>query len=385
MFSLGNANLLIVGSGFFGTTVARLAAEGGYQTVIIDRREHFGGNSYSYPDSETGIEIHQYGSHLFHTSNRRVWDFVNRFADFNSYSHRVYTTHENEIFSMPINLHTMSQLYKKALTPETARAQILRDSIIPVSGKPRNLEEKAIESVGRPLYEALIRGYTQKQWDRDPTELPASTIGRLPVRFNFNSRYFSDRWEGLPTLGYGHMFEQMLDHERIDFRPRTDFFDIRESIPAGFPVVYTGPLDEYFNFRFGRLSWRTLDFVFEKIDSNDFQGTSVMNFADPRQKYTRIHEFKHLHPERSVKENVTIIAREYSREVSDEKDEPYYPINTVQDRHILGLYRKLCERETATVFGGRLGTYQYLDMHMAIASAITKFETEISRLLKNAS
>ena len=249
MKSLDKADLLIVGAGFFGTTIARLAAEDGFRCVVIDRRNHFGGNSYSYTDQKSGVEVHQYGSHLFHTSNDQVWSFVNRFSEFNSYVHRVFTVHEDQVFSMPINLHTIGQFYGRVMSPDDAAATIKRDGKIPHPGKPRNLEEKAIESVGRPLYEALIRGYTRKQWNRDPSDLPASTISRLPVRFNYDSRYFNDKWEGLPVNGYGELFRRMLDHPFITVQLQTDFSNIRGVGEARLPVVYTGPIDQYNDYR----------------------------------------------------------------------------------------------------------------------------------------
>lgn len=381
MKSLDKADLLIVGAGFFGTTIARLAAEDGFRCVVIDRRNHFGGNSYSYTDQKSGVEVHQYGSHLFHTSNDQVWSFVNRFSEFNSYVHRVFTVHEDQVFSMPINLHTIGQFYGRVMSPDDAAATIKRDGKIPHPGKPRNLEEKAIESVGRPLYEALIRGYTRKQWNRDPSDLPASTISRLPVRFNYDSRYFNDKWEGLPVNGYGELFRRMLDHPFITVQLQTDFSNIRGDVEARLPVVYTGPIDEYFDYRHGSLSWRTLDFEFETRRTEDFQGAAVINFADPNPSYTRTHEFKHLHPESGGASGFSVLAHEFSREASV-GDEPYYPVNTEKDRTVLDCYRKDMSQETNTVFGGRLGSYQYLDMHMAIASAFSRYESRVSPLLQ---
>lgn len=373
-------DLLVVGSGFFGATMARLAADSGFRPLVIDRRDHFGGNSYSYADSDTGIEVHQYGSHLFHTSNQRVWDFVNRFGEFNSYRHHVYAIHRGNFYSMPVNLHTVSQFYGMVLSPIEAEARLKQDMPDSSLRTIDNLEEKAISSIGRPLYEAFVRNYTIKQWGRDPAELPASTISRLPVRWNFNSRYFSDTWEGLPKEGYGELFRKLLEHPLIHLHTKTDFFQIRETLPKNLPIVYTGPIDEFFDYRFGKLGWRTLDFTFEKLPLEDFQGNSVINYVDGDVPYTRIHEFKHLHPERKTKPGFTIIAYEKSREAKS-KDEPYYPINTDIDRKMLMEYRGLADKEDMTIFGGRLGTYQYLDMHMAIASAISKFESELMPLL----
>jgi UDP-galactopyranose mutase len=379
--SIRKSDLVVVGSGFFGLTVANQAANDGYKVMIIERRNHPGGNAWSYRESSTGIEVHQYGSHLFHTSNERVWSYVNSFTRFNNYQHSVWTRLGNQTLSMPINLSTIQAFYKKLLSPaeakELIRQEISKSGIV----QPQNLEEKAISLIGRPLYEALIKGYTEKQWQTDPMLLPAEIITRLPVRYNFDARYFSDTWEGLPLDGYHTWIEKMLDHENINLSLSVDYQSIKSSVPVGTHVVYTGPVDEYFNFEHGRLSWRTLDFETEVLDTEDYQGASVVNFADVSIPYTRIHEYRHLHPERRTELKKTVISREYSR-FAGPTDEPYYPINTAQDRQKLEQYRVLAKNLPDVSFGGRLGTYQYLDMHMAIASALTKYETEISLRLK---
>lgn len=277
---------------------------------------------------------------------------------------------------MPINLSTIQSFYKKILSPSEARdlikEEVARSGIL----EPQNLEEKAISLIGRPLYEALIRGYTQKQWETDPVLLPAEIITRLPVRYNFNARYFSDTWEGLPLDGYHAWIEKMFDHENINLVLSVDYQSVRAEVPSDTQVVYTGPVDEYFGFVYGRLSWRTLDFETEVLEIEDYQGASVVNYADVSVPYTRIHEYRHLHPERRPALKKTVISREYSR-FAGPADEPYYPINTAQDRLKLEQYRGLAKNLPNVTFGGRLGTYQYLDMHMAIASALTKYESEI--------
>jgi UDP-galactopyranose mutase len=373
-------DLVIVGSGFFGLTVAeRVADELGLRVLVLERRDHLGGNAYSEPDPDTGIEVHRYGAHLFHTSNRRVWDYVNRFSTFTDYVHHVYTDHQGVVYPMPINLGTVNQFFSAALSPEQARALVAEQSAEVAAGSAQNLEEKGISLIGRPLYEAFIRGYTAKQWQTDPKELPASIISRLPVRYTYDNRYFSDTWEGLPTDGYTALLARMADSPLIDVRLETDFFDVRAEHWGGrgadtVPVVYTGALDRYFDYREGRLGWRTLDFEREVQPVKDFQGTSVMNYADEDVPYTRIHEFRHFHPERDYPEDRTVIMREYSRFAEDD-DEPYYPINTPADREMLLRYRALADAEPGVVFGGRLGTYQYLDMHMAIAAALQTYDT----------
>jgi UDP-galactopyranose mutase len=237
---------------------------------------------------------------------------------------------------------------------------------------------KAISLIGKPLYEAFIKGYTQKQWQTDPSLLPADIINRLPVRYNLESNYFDDKYQGLPTHGYSKWFEVMADNPRIEIQTRCDFFEQKSQLVGQVPVVYTGPLDRYFDYEHGELGWRTLDFETENLPIDDYQGTSVMNYADLDVPFTRIHEFKHFHPDREYAKDQTIIMREFSR-FADRNDDPYYPINTPQDREKLNLYREMANAESGVWFGGRLGTYKYLDMHMAIASALTLFENEINK------
>lgn len=372
-----NVDLVVVGSGFFGLTVAeRCARELGLRVLVLDRRSHIGGNAYSAPDPETGIEVHRYGSHLFHTSNTRVWEYVNRFAEFTGYQHRVFTTYQGRVFQMPINLGTICEFFGRAFTPDEARHLVTELAAEVPTGSARNLEEKAISLIGRPLYEAFIRGYTAKQWQTDPKELDPEIITRLPVRYTFDNRYFSDAYEGLPRAGYTAWLEQMADHDNIEVQLGTDFFDRRDDIVSNVPVVFTGPLDQYFDYAEGDLAWRTLDFETEVKSTGDFQGTSVMNYADEDVPYTRIHEFRHFHPERDYPNDRTVIMREFSR-FAIRGDEPYYPINTPEDRAKLLKYREMARREPQVLFGGRLGTYKYLDMHMAIGSALSMFDSRL--------
>jgi len=370
--SLASADLVVVGSGFFGLTVARRIADDlGRRVVVLDRRAHLGGNAWSDVEPETGIEVHRYGAHLFHTSNQRVWDYVRRFTDFTSYEHRVWTVSKGQTYPMPINLATICQYFGRHLSPDEARALVGEQAGEVDPDAVSNLEDKAISLIGRPLYEAFVRGYTEKQWQTDPRELPAEVISRLPVRYTFDNRYFSDTYEGLPVDGYSAWLLRLADHPLVEVVTGVDYFDVRAGIPAGTPVVYTGPLDRYFDHCEGRLSWRTLDFEQEVLPIGDFQGTSVMNYADADVPWTRIHEFRHFHPERAhYPKDRTVVVREYSR-FAEPDDEPYYPVNTPQDREILARYRERADAEPDVYFGGRLGTYKYLDMHMAIASALT--------------
>ena len=380
-------DLIVVGSGFFGLTIAeRVARELDLKVVVIDRRSHIGGNAYSAAEPETGIEVHQYGAHLFHTSVKTVWDYVNRFTDFTDYKHRVSTNYGGEIFPLPINLGTINQFFRSAYSPNEARHLVAEQASEFATTGAANLEEKAISLVGRPLYEAFIRDYTAKQWQTPPTELPAEVISRLPVRYNYNNRYFNDTYEGLPVQGYTAWIERMADHPNIEVRLDTDFFDesqeiTKSSVVGRVPVVYTGPIDQYFDYQGGELAWRTLDFEQEVVPVGDFQGIPVMNYADSSVPYTRIHEFKHFHPERDTyPKDKTVIVREFSR-FATRDDEPFYPVNTASDRESLLAYRKLQNGEPDVFFGGRLGTYKYLDMHMAIGSALTMYENNLKPLL----
>lgn len=368
------ADLVVVGSGFFGLTVAERAVnELGLSVRILERRPHLGGNAYSEADPETGIEVHKYGAHLFHTSNERVWEYVNRFTAFTGYQHRVWTKYQDKIYSMPINLGTICAYFGRGFSPAEARALVAEQATEFDSATAANLEEKAISLIGRPLYEAFIRGYTLKQWQTDPKELPAEVITRLPVRYTFDNRYFNDTYEGLPVDGYTAWLERMADHPKIEIELETDFFDHKDSLVGQVPVVYTGPVDRYFDYTEGRLGWRTLDFEREVLATGDYQGTSVMNYADEDVAYTRIHEFRHFHPERDYPSDKTVVMREFSR-FAEVDDEPYYPINTADDRARLLAYRDLAAAEPGVLFGGRLGTYKYLDMHMAIGSALSRFD-----------
>ena len=377
-------DLLIFGSGFFGLTIAERAAASGRRVTVIDRRHHIGGNAYSERESETGIEVHRYGAHLFHTSNPAVWEYVNRFTAFTSYVHRVYTTHNGVVYPLPINLGTINQFFQAAYSPSEARALVHEQAGEYDAQHAANLEEKGIALIGRPLYQAFIRDYTAKQWQTEPTELPAEVISRLPVRYTYDNRYFNDTWEGLPVDGYTAWLERMADHPNIEVKLSTDFFDdaqpLNKRATVGqVPVVYTGPVDRYFDYAEGALSWRTLDFEQEVLHVGDFQGTSVMNYADADTPFTRIHEFKHFHPERADRypTDKTVIVREYSR-FAGTGDEPYYPVNTPADRNGLLAYRELAKSEQGVLFGGRLGTYQYLDMHMAIGSALSMWNNQLS-------
>jgi UDP-galactopyranose mutase len=340
-----------------------------------------GGNAYSEFDPDTGIEIHKYGSHLFHTSNKSVYDYITRFTQLNQYHHRVKAISDNAYYDIPINLSTISSVFEKALTPKEAENLLMELTNNDQNLNRESLEEKAISNIGVLLYEKFIRGYTIKQWQTHPKLLPAETINRLPVRFDFNNFYFDDIWQGLPLLGYQTWFNAMLKDDKINVITNTDFFEIRDLLKEK-KVVFTGPIDRFFNYKFGALGWRTLDFEIETHEVSDYQGIAVLNYVDKEVPWTRIHEFKHLHPERKSKKNRTVIMKEFSR-AALEFDDPYYPINSLLDRQKLAKYRELSKSETNVIFGGRLGTYKYLDMHMAIASALTFMKNDFQLWLRN--
>lgn len=376
-----DADLVIVGSGFFGLTVARRCADDlGLKVLVLERRTHIGGNAYSEAEPQTGIEVHRYGAHLFHTSNERVWDYCNRFTKFTNYVHRVFTTYRGEVYPMPVSLATINQYFRKALTPAQARGLVAEQAAELDTAGASNFEDKAISLIGRPLYEAFFRGYTAKQWQTDPRELPGEIVTRLPVRYTYDNRYFNDTYEGLPVDGYTAWLERLADHPNIEVRLESDFLHDgplgKAAVVGQVPVVYTGPVDAYFGNAEGELTWRTLDFEQEVLPVGDFQGTPVMNYADEDVPFTRTHEFRHFHPERSYPDDATVVVKEFSR-FAGRGDEPYYPVNTPADRQRLLAYRDLARGERGVLFGGRLGTYKYLDMHMAIAAALSMVDNKL--------
>lgn len=361
---------IVVGSGLFGAVFAQQVKESGKNVLVVEKRDHIGGNCHSYKYEDTEIDIHTYGTHIFHTNDEKTWKYINRFTEFNRYQHRVLTTHQNQVYSMPINLGTINRFYGVNLKPNEVEA-FLNGKKGDISN-PKNLEEKAISLIGRDLYEVFIKGYTTKQWGCDPTELPASIINRLPVRNSYHDAYFNDKYQGIPIDGYTPIFERLL--EGIPVELNTDFFEDRSYwLEHCHKLVYTGPIDRYFDYTFGRLTWRSVRFEVEHHPVDDYQGTSVMNYADVEIPYTRIHEPKHLHPERKMKRDETVIIREYSQ---INNDAPYYPVNSQSDKSLLAQYQSLQSEEKNVIFGGRLAQYKYFDMHHVIASAIAAASKE---------
>ncbi len=361
------SDVFVVGAGFCGCTVAERLASAGRKVLVLDKRSHIGGNCYSEIDPSTGVECHKYGSHIFHTNKAHVWQYVNQFVTFNQYRHTVLTTYKDRVYSMPINLATINAYYNVNLKPWEVSKFLDSEREKENYANPANLEEKAVSLVGRPLYEAFIKGYTIKQWDADPKMLSPDIITRLPVRNSFNNRYFRDPYEGIPVCGYTGMFERLLDHPNITVKLSTDYFAMMSGADV-VPTLYTGPIDRFFDYEFGHLDWRTIDFDVQRHDLPDYQGCTVMNYADPEIPYTRIHEFKHYHPERKDTER-TITYTEYSR-IAGQVDEPFYPVNTPRNTGLLQQYQGLMADVPHIRFSGRLGSYRYLDMDATIASGL---------------
>lgn len=362
-------DFVVVGAGVFGSVFAHEIKKTGKKVLVIEKRDHIGGNCYSYDDPETRINIHKYGPHIFHTPDKTIWTYINLFAEFNDYHHRVKTTAGGKIYSLPINLATINQFFNLNLTPDEAAAFLKAKSS--GAGKPANLEDKAISLIGRELYEAFIKGYTTKQWGCDPRDLPAAIINRLPVRTTDNDLYYDDDYQGIPLGGYTPIFEKLLKGVPVELK--TDFFDKRDYWKSvAKQLVYTGPIDRYFNYRFGRLTWRSIRCEIEKSPLNDYQSVSIMNYADREIPYTRIIEPKHFYPDQVHSSRGTVIIREYPHH---DPSEPYYPVGLKADREILVKYQQAQTNEKNVIFGGRLAEYKYFDMYQVIAGALQKVKT----------
>ncbi len=360
---------LMVGAGLSGAVIGRHLAEAGHEITVLDARDHVGGNCHTERDEKTGVNVHVYGPHIFHTDDAEVWDYVNRFETFMPYKNRVKTTSldpngDRGVFSLPINLHTINQFFGKTLRPDEARAFITEEQADTSIEDPQTFEEQAMRFVGRDLYEAFFKGYTIKQWGMHPSELPASILKRLPVRFNYDDNYFFHKYQGMPENGYTQMVEKILDHPGITVKLET-VFD-RAMGDEYDHVFYSGPLDGYFNYELGRLGYRTLDFERFEFDG-DYQGCAVMNYGEESVPYTRITEHKHFSPWESHEGSVCY--REFSRAATPD-DIPYYPIRQVKEKAQLADYVALAEQAKGVTFVGRLGTYRYLDMDVTIREAL---------------
>ena len=354
---------LIVGSGLFGATMAYSLNQRGYKCLVIDKRPHIGGNVYT--ESVNGINVHKYGAHIFHTNNRDVWNFVNRFAEFNRYTNSPVANYKGKLYNLPFNMNTFYQMWG-VTTPEQAAAKIEEQRREAGIVQPRNLEEQAISLVGKDIYLTLVKDYTEKQWGRKATELPAFIIKRLPVRFTFDNNYFNDRYQGIPIGGYTQMIERML--EGIEVRLNTDYFDNRSYFDSiADRIIYTGEIDRFFDYRFGHLEYRTVRFETELLEGvSNYQGNAVINYTDAETPYTRVIEHKHFE---FGQQSDTVISKEYSTEWKP-GDEPYYPVNDEKNGALYTKYKELANGQDKVIFGGRLAEYRYYDMHQVIEQAL---------------
>lgn len=351
---------LIVGSGFFGSICAREITDKGYKCLVIEKRNHIGGNCYT--ENKEGINIHKYGPHIFHTSNKEIWDYVNKFATFNNFINRPKAYYQNKLYSFPINLFTLHQIYG-VTTPEQAKQKL--EEVRVNKDNPQNLEEWIVSQVGVEIYQMFIKGYTTKQWGRYPIDLPPSIIKRLPIRFDHNDNYYNDTYQGIPIGGYTQIFEKLLSG--VEVRLNEDYLNNKQTFNnLCKKVIYTGPIDAFYDYKFGKLNYRSLKFETQKIDVADYQGNAVVNYTELHYPETRIVEHKHFDYKNT---DFTYITREFPREYENGMD-PYYPINDKINTPIYEKYKKLADVEPNVIFGGRLAEYRYYDMHQVIASAL---------------
>ena len=363
---------LIVGSGLFGSTFAYEAAKRGKKVKVIEKRGHLGGNVYT--EKINDIHVHKYGAHIFHTNDEYIWNYVNRFSQFNRYTNSPIANYRGEIYNLPFNMNTFNKLWG-VVSPEDAERKISEQKGEANIINPQNLEEQALSLVGPDIYEKLIKGYTEKQWGRKASELPSFIINRIPVRFTYDNNYFNDRYQGIPIGGYTQIVEKMLDHPLIDVELGKDFFQDRAHYMNDYPkIVYTGMIDQFFNYKYGTLEYRSLKFETSQIEKEDFQGNAVVNYTDSETPFTRIIEHKHFE---FGKQPHTIITKEYP--VRWEKgDEPYYPMNDERNNEIYHKYLMLSKSLPNVIFGGRLGMYKYFDMHQVIAAALKSVSEEFN-------
>lgn len=359
---------LVVGAGLYGAVFTREAIKAGKKVLVIDKRDHIAGNIYT--ENVEGINVHRYGAHIFHTSNKEVWNYMQQFAEFNNYVNSPIANYKGEIYNMPFNMNTFSKMWN-IVTPDEALAKI-EEQRAEIKGEPQNLEEQAISLVGRDIYEKLIKGYTEKQWGRDCTELPASIIRRLPVRFTYNNNYFNDKYQGIPEGGYTEIIRKML--QGADIQLQEDYLlNKDEWNKKAKRVIYTGPIDAFYEYVYGPLEYRSVRFETEILDKENYQGNAVVNYTDRETPYTRVIEHKHFEFGTQPK---TVISKEYSSEWKV-GDEPYYPVNDKKNTELYSKYRELADKEENIVFGGRLGEYKYYDMDKVVAVALEMVETEL--------
>lgn len=359
-------NYLIVGAGLYGAVMAYELNRRGKKCLVIDKRDHIAGNIYC--EDIEGIHVHKYGAHIFHTSNKEVWDYVNQFAEFNNYVNSPIAVYKDELYNLPFNMNTFSKMWG-IRTPQEAKAMIEKQVAETGITEPKNLEEQGLSLVGKDVFEKLVKGYTEKQWGRDCKDLPAFIIRRLPVRFTYDNNYFNDRYQGIPIGGYTAIVEKML--EGIEVRTNTDFFEFRKENPdIAEKIIFTGMIDEYFDYQLGALEYRSVRFETEVLDCDNYQGNAVVNYTEKEVPYTRIIEHKHF--EFGTQEK-TVISREYSSEWKVGM-EPYYPVNDEKNTNLFAKYQELAEKEKNVVFGGRLGNYKYYDMDKVVEAALEKLK-----------
>lgn len=367
-------NYIVVGSGLYGAIFAHEAKAKGKSVLVVDKRPNIAGNVYT--EKQEGINVHMYGAHIFHTNDKRVWNYITQFAEFNRFTNSPVANYKGELYSMPFNMYTFNKMWG-VVTPEEAAAKI-EEQKKEITGEPKNLEEQAISLVGRDIYEKLVKGYTEKQWGRDCKELPAFIIKRLPVRLTFDNNYFNALYQGIPIGGYTKMVENLLDG--IEVRLNTDYLEHKAELDAlADKVVYTGPIDAYFGFKLGTLEYRSVHFENETLDIPNFQGNAAVNYTDRETPWTRIIEHKWFEFGKDEDGNdlpKTIISREYSSEWKA-GDEPYYPVNDEKNGQLYAKYKELADKETGVIFGGRLGEYKYYDMDTTIASVLDMCEKEL--------
>lgn len=360
---------LIVGAGLFGATFAYEAKKRGKKVLVIEKRNHIGGNVYC--EEIEGINVHKYGAHIFHTSDKKIWNYVNQFAEFNNYINSPVAVYKDELYNLPFNMNTFSKMWN-IKTPKEAK-EIIKKQIEQLNiGQPQNLEEQALSMVGTDVYMKLVKGYTEKQWGRDCKELPSFIISRLPLRFTYDNNYFNDRYQGIPIGGYTKLVNKML--EGIEVRTNCDYFSDKEAYDAmASKIVFTGQIDQYYDYKFGVLEYRAVRFETEVLECDNFQGNAVVNYTERQVPYTRIIEHKHFEFGNQEK---TVISKEYSSEW-EKGEEPYYPINNQRNNELYTKYQKEAQKEEKVIFGGRLGMYKYFDMHNVIASALDCVKKEM--------
>lgn len=363
---------LIVGAGLFGAVCARELKRAGKSVVVIDKRPHVAGNCYT--EEIEGINVHKYGAHIFHTSDKEIWEYVNNFAEFNNYVNSPIARYKDELYNMPFNMNTFTKLWRDVFTPQDAKKRIEEERRESFTENPKNLEEQAINLVGKTIFEKLVKGYTEKQWGKRCEELPSFIIKRLPVRFTFDNNYFNDRYQGIPIGGYTKMVEKML--EGVEVRLNENFLDNKEKyLKEAKKIIYTGAIDEYFEYKFGPLEYRSVRFETEIYDTDNYQGNAVINYTDRDTPYTRVIEHKHFE---FGKQEKTVVSREYSSKW-EKGQEAYYPLNDEKNNELFKKYKELSGSQDQVIFGGRLGNYKYYDMHNVIREALNLVKTELGK------